>query len=75
MDVSSFYAARLAKECLHSVTVLARFFSYTLYLGYAVWYEAMGQGLMYRLWLCTALMGFCILGATLVRCRWFTVIH
>jgi hypothetical protein len=27
--------------------------SYLLYLGRAVWYEAMGQGLVYRLWLYT----------------------
>jgi hypothetical protein len=46
-----------------------------LYLGYGVWYEVMGQGLVYRLWLCTAVTGCRILGATLVRYQRFTVIH
>jgi hypothetical protein len=49
--------------------------SYILYLGYGVWYEAMGEGLVHMLWLYTAVTGCRILGSTLVRCRWFTVMH
>jgi hypothetical protein len=49
--------------------------SHILYLGYGVWYEGMGQGLGYRLWLYTAVTGCRILGATLVRYQRFTVIH
>jgi hypothetical protein len=51
------------------------FSSYILYLGYAVWYEATGQGLVYKPWLYTAATGCRILGATLVRCQWFTAMH